>query len=255
MIRVAAVSDIHFERDTRGTLRPHLESRLDGVDVLLLAGDLTLVGDPAEATAVARELDGLRLPVVTVLGNHDHHSDAVGRVRAILEDAGVRVLEGESAVLELRGTRVGVAGVKGFGGGFWGGSAEFGEPIIGEPLMRKFIAHSRQRARALQQALADLDTPLKLAIIHYSPIQETLAGEPPDIWAFLGSNLLAIALDQGGADFAVHGHAHRGSERGTTRGGVPVRNVAQQVIGRPFAVYELFGAATAAARSLQVRDR
>jgi Icc-related predicted phosphoesterase len=159
-------------------------------------------------------------------------------VTSILREAGVRVLEGESTVVECAGVRVGVAGTKGFGGGFVGRSA--GE--FGEPLMKEFVRATRRSADSLCAALKELagrGCDVRVALTHYSPVADTLAGEPAEIHPFLGSYLLAEAIDTAGADLAVHGHAHLGTEHGMTAGGVRVRNVAQPVIRRAFNVYQL----------------
>ncbi|MGW0080116.1 metallophosphoesterase family protein [Streptomyces sp. NPDC003393] len=238
MIRAAAVGDIHMAPETEGTLRPAFETLPDCADLLLLAGDLTRHGTPEEARVVAREIHGLGVPVVAVLGNHDHHDDRPQEVTAILEDAGAQVLEGRSVVVDCGGERVGVAGTTGFGGGFVGRSA--GE--FGEPLMKEFVRYSRRCADSLRASLARLTEQgcdIRIALTHYSPVPETLAGEPLEIYPFLGSYLLAEAIDTAGADLAVHGHAHLGTENGMTNGGVRVRNVAQPVIGRAFHVYHL----------------
>ncbi|MEU1053193.1 metallophosphoesterase [Streptomyces sp. NPDC005876] len=241
MIRVAAVGDIHMGADSQGLLRPAFETLPDCADLLLLAGDLTRHGTPAEAEVVAREVRDLPVPVVAVLGNHDHHDERPEKVTAILQEAGVTVLEGAATVVECAGTRVGVAGTKGFGGGFVGRSAgEFGEPV-----MKEFVRTTRRSADSLRAALADLDgrdCAARIALTHFSPVADTLAGEPPEIHPFLGSYLLAEAIDTAGADLAVHGHAHLGTEHGMTAGGVRVRNVAQPVIRRAFNVYHLGGA-------------
>ncbi|WP_330468875.1 metallophosphoesterase [Streptomyces longwoodensis] len=238
MIRVAAVGDIHLGPDSRGTLRPSFETLPDCADLLLLAGDLTRHGTPEEAEVVAAEIKDLGVPVVAVLGNHDHHDDHPDEVTAILREAGAHVLEGESAVLTCGDTKVGVAGTKGFGGGFVGRCAgEFGEPV-----MKEFVAYSRRCADGLRgalQELAEQDCDVRVALTHFSPVPDTLAGEPQEIFPFLGSYLLAEAIDTAGADLAVHGHAHAGTEHGMTTGGVKVRNVAQPVIGRAFHVYHL----------------
>lgn len=234
MIRIAATGDVHFGEDSAGTLRPCLEHIDRDADVLLLAGDLTKYGDPAQAQVLADELRDLPVPVVTVLGNHDCHSDRQDEVRAVLERAGVTVLEGENAVIDVNGADLGIAGGKGFGGGFTGSSGtEFGEPQ-----MKAFIRHSMTLAENLERALAEInDVDLKVALMHYSPIRETLEGEPPEIYPFLGTFLLAEAVDRTGVDLALHGHAHHGSEKGVTPGGVNVRNVAMPVLRRPYAVY------------------
>ncbi|GGZ91596.1 metallophosphoesterase [Streptomyces echinoruber] len=238
MIRVAAVGDIHLGPESQGTLRPAFETLPECADLLLLAGDLTRHGTPEEARVVAREIEGLAVPVVAVLGNHDHHDERPKEVTAILQDAGARVLEGESTVVTCGGARVGVAGTKGFGGGFVGRSAgEFGEPI-----MKEFVRYSRRCADALRMSLEELaeqGCDVRIALTHFSPVADTLAGEPLEIYPFLGTYLLAEAIDTAGADFAVHGHAHAGSEHGMTAGGVKVRNVAQPVIGRAFHIYHL----------------
>ncbi|MER5209668.1 metallophosphoesterase [Streptomyces sp. NPDC002838] len=238
MIRVAAVGDIHMGHDTQGLLRPAFETLHDCADLLLLAGDLTRHGTPEEARVVAQEVRGLSVPVVAVLGNHDHHDEQPEKVTGILQDADVVVLEGEGTVVECGGTRVGIAGTKGFGGGFVGRSA--GE--FGEPLMKEFVRYTRRSADGLRIALEELDQDdcaVRIALTHFSPVADTLAGEPPEIYPFLGSYLLAEAIDMAGADLSVHGHAHMGSEHGMTAGGVRVRNVAQPVIRRAFNVYQL----------------
>ncbi|MEU5626905.1 MULTISPECIES: metallophosphoesterase family protein [Streptomyces] len=239
-IRVAAVGDIHMGPDSEGLLRPAFETLSDCADLLLLAGDLTRHGTPQEARVVAREVRDLPVPVVAVLGNHDHHDERPEEVTAILRDAGVTVLEGEATVVECGGRRVGIAGAKGFGGGFVGRSAgEFGEPV-----MKEFVRTTRRSADSLHAALKELDQrdcAARVALTHFSPVADTLAGEPPEIHPFLGSYLLAEAIDTAGADLAVHGHAHLGTEHGMTAGGVRVRNVAQPVIRRAFNVYRLGG--------------
>jgi Icc-related predicted phosphoesterase len=236
MIRVAAVGDIHFGQDSAGTLRPHLEDIAEQADVYLLAGDLTRLGEPDEAAVLASELRDVPLPIVAVLGNHDYHSDQEKAVTDVLENAGVRVLEGESTVIEVRGEPVGIAGVKGFGHGFAGACGS----DFGEPMMKAFVRHAQEAADRLREALEDLvraGVEHRVALMHYAPTDETLRGERPEIFPFLGSYLLGEAVDRVGADVAVHGHAHGGTEKGFTPGGIQVRNVAQPVINRAYNVY------------------
>ncbi|CAO5156488.1 putative phosphoesterase, ICC [Frankia sp. AiPs1] len=235
MIRIAAVGDIHLGVDGPGSFAPVVRDLAGQADVLLLAGDLTQHGQVQEARVVAAEVASAELPVLAVLGNHDYHDDSEREITAILADAGVTVLEGTGTVVEIRGFRLGIAGVKGFGGGFAGAScSEFGEP-----LMKSFVRHSREVAAHLRDALEDLACDMRVAMTHYAPIPETLIGERAEIYPFLGSYHLAEAIDAAGVDLALHGHAHAGSERGSTAGGVPVRNVARPVIGRAVARYEL----------------
>lgn len=234
MIRVAAVGDLHLGADSRGTMRCHLEHLGSHADVLLLAGDLTKRGEPAEAEVMADELRDCPVPVVAVLGNHDYHAEEEKEVVRILEEAGIVVLDGTSMTLDVDGTRVGIAGVKGFGVGFPGATAS----DFGEPEMKAFVGHAREHAERLEAALTEVgEHDLRIALLHYAPCTDTLLGEKPEIWAFLGSYLLGEVIDRVGCDVVFHGHAHAGSEHGRTPGGVTVRNVAQPVIGHAYNLY------------------
>ena len=233
MIRLAAVGDVHVGADSVGLHRPHWIHVSEHADLFLLAGDLTRHGEPEEAAVLAGELTDLGVPVIAVLGNHDYQSDRQDEIRGVLEGAGVTVLEGESTVVDVEGTRVGIAGSKGFGGGFVGACAS----DFGEPEMKAFVRHTKAIADRLHGALAELDCPVRIALLHFSPVEDTLVGERLEIYPFLGSYLLAEAVDRVGADLVLHGHAHGGSEKGVTAGGVPVRNVAQPVIGHAYNLY------------------
>ncbi|KLO29701.1 metallophosphoesterase [Mycolicibacter heraklionensis] len=241
MIRVAAVGDIHLGEDSRGTLHWHgLDTR---ADMLLVAGDLTRHGSAAEGRVVAEELMDCPVPVVCVLGNHDYHQNQQHEITAALRDAGIAVLEGETHTVDVQRQRVGVAGVKGFGGGFAGRCAT----AFGEPEMKAFVGATQAASDQLRDGLRALRTDYRIALLHYSPVADTLYGEPPEIYPFLGSCLLAEAIDDAGADLAVHGHAHAGIEKGRTAGGVAVRNVARPLIRAPYAVYQVSGNPIAAA--------
>lgn len=235
MIRIAAVGDVHFGADAAGTLRPHLAHLPERADLFLIAGDLTRLGEPDEAAAYVEEMGALSLPTLAVLGNHDFEMDREAEIRQTLERGGVRVLEGDSVVLDIRGIRVGIAGAKGFGGGFVGACGS----DFGEPEMKAFIRHTKAIAGRLERSLRELDADVRVALLHYSPIEATLSGERLEIYPFLGSYLLAEAVDRAGADLILHGHAHRGSEQGATPGGIPVRNVAQPVIRQAYGLYTL----------------
>jgi len=252
MIRVAAVGDIHLGTDNVDAFADSIRSAERDADLLLLAGDLSRCGEPSEADLVCRAVGDLDLPVVAVLGNHDHHAGTPDEFRQHLEAAGICVLEGESTVVDVDGWTVGVAGAKGFGGGFAGACAS----DFGEAEMKAFVRHTREVSDRLQAALAALDTDVRLALLHYSPSADTLRGERLEIFPFLGSYLLAEAIDQAGADLALHGHAHAGAEHGVTPGGTRVRNVAMPVIRSSYRVYELDPAASAtdaANRSIEGR--
>jgi Icc-related predicted phosphoesterase len=235
MIRIAAVGDIHFAEDTRDHLRPHWARLRECADVFLLSGDLTNLGNRAQATALAEELKAAEVPVVAVLGNHDYHAGEPEVVRRSLERAGVRVLEGESITLRVGACTLGIAGSKGFGGGFAGACGH----AFGEPEMKSFMWVTERAALELEASLRELRSDYRVALLHYSPVKDTLAGERLEIFPFLGSYRLAEALDRAGADLAIHGHAHNGALKGLTPRGIPVRNVAMPLIKRPYVIFTL----------------
>ena len=238
-VRIAATGDIHAGLDSAAPIRAAVEDIRRNADLLVLAGDFTQHGTVEEAEVVAREVAALGLPAFAVLGNHDYHMGAEAGIRRALERAGVRVLEGEAAVCQVDGCRVAVAGVKGFGCGFAGAcGTEFGEME-----MKSFVRYARRSGEQLAEALAGADADVHIALMHYSPVADTLVGEQAQINPFLGSFFLAEAIDEAPCDVAFHGHAHRGTEWGISPAGVPVRNVARQVLRRAYKLYELDPAA------------
>ena len=238
MIRVAAVGDLHIGGDGPARWRDALKPVCDDADLLLLAGDLTRIGAPQEAAAVLAALELVSIPIVAVLGNHDSQENCEVEICRMLAARGVPVLEGPAATLDVGGARIGIAGSKGFGGGF----ANACGSDFGEREMKAFIRHTAAVSSGLQRALDSLEgVDFRIALLHYSPIPATLRGEHLEIYPFLGSHLLGEALDAAGADLVVHGHAHAGSEKGSTPGGISVRNVAQPVIRSAYRVYCLTG--------------
>lgn len=238
VVRLAALGDPHVVPQVRGRLGAALAQVARDADLLLLAGDLTNAGRRSEAEALCADLRHLRLPAVAVLGNHDHDSGEGERLADMLRGVGIHVLEGAGITLDVRGARVGVAGLKGTGGGF-----DTGVPTPDEVVETSSgMVERTDSVWRLGAVLRELDADLRIALTHYSPATGTLGGEPAEIWSHLGSRLLGSAVDAGGAHLAVHGHAHRGTEWGATPGGCPVRNVAQPVIRRAYAVYTLSAA-------------
>jgi Icc-related predicted phosphoesterase len=235
MIRIAAAGDIHYDRKSHNRLGQHMKDLPELADIFLLAGDLTQTGNPDEMQVLANDLYQSQIPIIAVLGNHDYHTDKVEVITKILSDVGVIVLERSSIIINLKGEKIGIAGAKGFGGGFIGASGS----DFGEPEMKNFMRHSRTEARQLEQVIKELDADYKIVLLHYSPTTQTLSGEKKEIYPFLGSYYLAEAVDYGRADIVFHGHAHGGIEKGETPGGTPVRNVAQPVIRHAFNIYTL----------------
>lgn len=233
MIRVAAVGDVHYDRRERPELRRMFQALPSRADLLLIAGDLTQAGSPEEALALANDLEGVGVPVALVLGNHDFHSEREAEILDIFRSRGLSALEGDSIVLRLKGRTVGVVGLKGFGGGFFGACIT----DFGETLNKSFARHARLQAELLKQKLSELQCDYRFALLHYSPVVGTLLGERREIYPFMGSYLLGEAIDEAGADAVFHGHAHHGVERAATPGGIPVRNVALPVIRHAYNVY------------------
>lgn len=218
-VRLAAVGDLHYGRESRGMLQPLIAAltRVEA-DILLLCGDLTDYGLPEEAAELARELvSGVKIPIVGVLGNHDYESGAATEVRKILTEAGVRLLDGETA--EVHG--IGFAGIKGFAGGF-------GRGVLGpwgEETMKRFVHEAVDEALKLESALARLRTPSRIALLHYAPVADTVDGEPREIYPWLGCSRLEEPLSRYTVTAVFHGHAHHGQPVGKTSAGSPVYNV------------------------------
>lgn len=224
VVRIAAAADLHCTKTSVGQLSPLVMSMAEAADVLLLCGDLTDFGLPEEAQILVRELNAVKVPIVAVLGNHDYESGKQDEVRKILHDAGVRMLDGDAC--EIKG--IGFAGVKGFAGGF--GRATLGS--WGEDVIKRFVQEAMNETMKLESALARLRMPQRIAVLHYSPIQATVEGEPPEIYAFLGCGRLAEPLQRYGVTAVFHGHAHRGTPEGKTSGGIPVYNVSLPLMKR-----------------------
>ncbi|HEY7310511.1 MAG TPA: metallophosphoesterase [Gemmataceae bacterium] len=224
VVRIAATADLHCAKTSVGQLQPALVRMAEAADVLLLGGDLTDFGLPEEAHILARELTAVKVPIVGVLGNHDYEAGKQNEVRQILLDAGVKMLDGDAC--EIKG--VGFAGVKGFAGGF--GRATLG--AWGEDIVKKFVQEAVAETLKLESALARLRMPQRIALLHYSPIQATVEGEPPEIFAFLGCGRLGEPLHRYGVTAVFHGHAHRGTPEGKTSEGIPVYNVSLPLLRR-----------------------
>jgi Icc-related predicted phosphoesterase len=238
-IRIAAAGDIHFgERDNDRERAAEAFAALEGrADLVLLAGDLTTHGLPEQGAIVADAVRDLEIPVVTVLGNHDWHSNRAGELRAVLEEGGITVLEREHTVLELCGAEVGIVGAKGFVGGFSGSHL----PDFGEPSLRALYAEGMREVEALDEGLRAVALcPFRIVLLHYAPTADTLEGERRDIWTFLGTDRLGVPIREHAPDLVLHGHAHAGTFEGRV-GEVPVYNVSVPVLGEDWWIFELAG--------------
>jgi len=224
-MRIAAISDLHYTKLSAGKLKDYFLKVSDLADVLVICGDLTDYGLPEEAAVLAEDLKTyVRIPIVAVVGNHDFEAGKISEVRSIFEAIGMKLLDGDA--IEIMGT--GFAGVCGFGGGFdrhmlnaWG-----------EPLIKAFVQEALDHSMRLEKALSRLATEKRVVLLHYAPIRETVTGESPEIFPFLGSSRLEAPLNQFNVSVVFHGHAHNGKASGITSGEIPVFNVALPVLSR-----------------------
>lgn len=238
--RIAAVGDVHIRETDKGKWTDYFKEVSKQAEILVICGDLTDTGDEVEAQVLAEELKACTIPVVAVLGNHDHEKGRHKLIRQILLKEGVHMLDGEAVVIK----DVGFAGVKGFGGGF----DKHMLSMFGEGAMKAFVQEAVDEALHLDRALARLDAEYsvtkRIAVMHYSPIKETVIGEPEAIYPFLGSSRLSEPLNRRKVDAAFHGHAHVGQLEGVTSSGVRIFNVAKPILVKngyeyPFYLFEI----------------
>ena len=238
-VRIAAVGDIHVRESDKGKWVDYFKEASKQADILLICGDLTDTGDEGEAQILSDELRACTIPVVAVLGNHDFEKGRHKLIRQIVQKENVHVLDGEAVVIN----NIGFAGVKGFGGGFDNHMLS----MFGEGAMKAFVQEAVDEALRLDRALARLDAEYacekKIAVLHYSPVKDTVVGEPEVIYPFLGSSRLSEPLNRRQVAAAFHGHAHVGVLQGKTSSGVPVFNVAKPILVKlgyqhPFYVFQ-----------------
>lgn len=235
-MRIAATADLHFSPQNYDRIRDQMNRVRDDADLLVIAGDLTNYGRPPEMESLLNALVRLRVPIVAVLGNHDYESGQHEQLMQMMTAEGIKVLDGTG--YERDG--VGFAGTKGFLGGFGRGILT----AFGEPEVKAFVQASVDEALKLERALSQLRTDKRVIVIHYAPIGDTIKGEPPEIFPYLGSSRLAEVADRHGATLILHGHAHHGSPDGKTTAGIPVHNVALHILQQqnpplPYRVFDV----------------
>ncbi|MDQ3921496.1 MAG: metallophosphoesterase [Actinomycetota bacterium] len=222
-MKIAATADIHTRVGDAERLHALVHDATHDADVLAIGGDLTDLGRLEQLEVLLKVLGTCSMPILVTLGNHDYESGNAAELSRLIEKSNVYLLDRSSVVID----GVGFSGVKGFCGGFDGNLAN----SFGEELFKAWVTEGVLEAEALKHELQRLETEQRVAVLHYAPIRATVEGEPPEIHAFLGTSHLARALDEGGATVAFHGHAHHGSFKGETPGGVPVFNVSVPVLG------------------------
>jgi Icc-related predicted phosphoesterase len=237
LIRIATAGDVHCREAHRDELEAAFTGLRGRADLVLLAGDLTMHGEPAEAAVLAGATRQAGLPVFAVLGNHDWHAGRQEEIVSVLREAGVTVLERDFAICEVAGVETGIVGAKGFVGGFTGSHL----PDFGEPALRKVYAETSAEVEALDRGLRAVAVcPVRIVLLHYAPTDSTLEGEPPGIWTFLGTDRLAAPIAEHSPDLVLHGHAHAGRFEGRIAN-VPVFNVSVPVMQQDFWIFEMSG--------------
>jgi uncharacterized protein len=231
-MRIAAMGDLHFGANSLKTFSAIFKSVNDEADIMVLCGDLTMRGLIEEARGLSEAIADAKIPILAVLGNHDHEANNQEEIMDILGNAGMTMLERGPFVTE--DGKFGFVGTKGFCGGFTGCKiAPFGERIL-----KMFINETFKEANTVNRALKTLKADFKVVVYHYAPIRETCNGEHCELLPFLGSSILADPPDTFNANLVLHGHAHHGSEKGQTETGIPVRNVALPIHNKKYVVYD-----------------
>jgi Icc-related predicted phosphoesterase len=235
-LRIAAVGDLHPHEASYGRYLELFGKIAQHTDVLLLCGDLTNTGDPSEAMKLADGLRHISVPVLAVTGNHDHEMGKQAELKEILKRSGVIFIEDEP----FRLGQVGFVGVKGFGGGF----DQYMLGSFGEEAVKKFVDEAIKECLKLENALKVVETEKIVVALHYSPVAETVRGEHPEIYPFLGCSRLAEVVDRFNVEAVFHGHAHHGALRGQTKKGIPVYNCTFELMNKrnpdhPYASIEL----------------
>lgn len=232
-IRIAAMADLHMRQDKQGAFRQAFEEISQLADILLICGDLTENGLPEEAQALAQELNFCTVPVIGVLGNHDYTNNAQEEIKKILISKQMFIL-GEQ---HYTYGDIGFAGVKGFCGGFDNHITQ----AFGEPILKEFVYEAIKESIKLEETLTRMSTAKKVVLLHYSPIKETVEGEPLEIFPMMGTSRLAEPIDNFGVSMVFHGHVHHGSLMGKTNKGVPVYNVSLPVLLKipPYKPYKI----------------
>lgn len=238
MARIAVVSDLHTHDQSKGHIaRIFTKGPVEKVaDILLLGGDLTQDGKPSEAEILLNELTDVRIPIYAVLGNHDYQSSKSADILKILGQK-MTILDGDGVDIDIGGTSVGLAGVKGFCGGFEPHPAA----AFGEKALKDFVYAGEREVEKLDEALSELNNSIKVVLMHYAPIKETIIGESPEVYSFLGSWKLSRPIDFYKTSIVFHGHAHHGRMSGQTDGGIPVYNTAKILYRNNYVVFELKG--------------
>ncbi len=226
MIRVAAIGDVHCWQGAEGHFKPLFDRVNSEADIFLLAGDLTMGGKVEEVEVLLHELRDVTLPMAAVLGNHDCDENNEGEIANLLRQRQIPVLEGNNMVLRLGDKTVGIAGAKGFCGGF----DKYAVAPYGEKALKDFVYASLTEAYKLEEALSPLEGDFRIVLLHYAPIRDTVVGEALELWPFLGSSALIKPVERFGANVVFHAHAHYGSPRGMSKTGIPVFNVARTVM-------------------------
>lgn len=242
-LKIAAIGDIHVKETSRGVYQTLFEDISKNADALVLCGDLCDLGLVSEAEILVKELAACTIPVIAILGNHDYENNKQDEIVKMLKENKVQIVHGVEYILEHRGKKYGFTGVKGFGGGFrpsmWG---RFGEPEQ-KAFYDAIAGEVQQLENGLNRLMRTADLEKMFVVLHFAPVRDTLHGELPELYPFLGSTRLEEVIDRYPVAAVFHGHAHFGYPKGKTEKGIPVYNVASPIMQKtspkqPYALVE-----------------
>jgi len=152
----------------------------------------------------------------------------------------ITVLDGEYAEFSLRGTTVGVVGAKGYGGGF----APYRLVARGEQSTKAFLQEEDREVRKLKAALEKMREAcptFQIVLTHWAAFQETVKGEPKELYIALGSSRLGDAIESINPDLVLSGHAHHGpSTIQKARGKISTCNIAYKVHKGKMPLFDFF---------------
>ena len=205
IVRVAAIGDLHCTKSSQGAFQPLFAQISESADVLLIGRRPHRLRSAGGSAVLARELTRAAHSGAAVLGNHDFESGKDDEVRQILADAGV---------VDPRRRRVRDAGHRlrrreGIRRRFRPARAR----PVGRDDHQAVRARGGRRGAEARGGAGAAAHPQLVALLHYSPIQRTVEGEPLEIFPFLGSSRLEEPIGRYPVSLVFHGHAHRGSPK------------------------------------------
>lgn len=209
LFTIAAISDIHVDKYI--LRKEFFDDVNDAADLLLIGGDMNN-GKDEDVRTFLQLVSGVRIPIVVIFGNHDCDSGNTERIKeTLISNTLVRVLDGTYAEYTVKGKTIGIAGAKGYGGGF----APYRIVRRGETATKAFVDEEEREVVKLKSAIHQMEVAapdFKIALTHWAAFKETIEGEPKELYVVLGSSRLGDVIANTSVHLALSGHAHHGSK-------------------------------------------